>query len=251
MGTFKAYFKKEILESLRQYKYVVLAVGIMFFSIADPIMMKLLPSMLKAQLHGDLSSLFITNRRIVMQSYVNHLFQLGAMFVVFTAANSLSDEISTKKFVFPYVKGSSPIGIVMAKLSHYSITITILTICGFTINHYYTNILFRNDTVAYKNVLISACLISIYYIFNIILATFFSSLLKKGIAAGFITIGIGYFSTLLNSFGRVGDYIPYKLVANASTFNNLNSLKVLAFVSICSIVLIILTIFRMSKVEVA
>src|SRR5689334_9294992 len=139
MGTFKAYFKKEILESIRQYRYIVLAVGILFFSIADPIMMKLLPTILKAQLHGDLSSLFVTNRRIVMQSYVKDLFQLGAMFVVFTAANSLSDEISTQKFVFPYAKGSSPWGIVLAKISHYSITIIILTICGFTINHYYTN----------------------------------------------------------------------------------------------------------------
>ena len=250
MGTFKAYFKKEILESLRQYKYVVLAAGILFFSIADPIMMKLLPSILKAQLHGDLSSLFITNRRIVMQSYVSHLFQLGVMFVVFTAANSLSDEISTKKFVFPYAKGSSPGGIVLAKISHYSIVIVILTICGFVINHYYTNMLFKNDTVSITNVIISAGLISVYFIFNIILATFFSSLLKKGIAAGFVTIGIGYFSILLNNTKIIGDYIPNKLVSNASSFNNVNSVKALAFASICSILLIIITIYRMNRVEV-
>lgn len=250
MGTYKSYLKKESLEALRQYKYVVLAVGILFFSIVDPIMMKLLPTMLKAQLSGDLASLFVTNRRIVMQSYIKDLFQLGAMFVVFTAANSLSDEISTQKFVFPYSKGCSTRGIVLAKLSHYSIVITILTFCGFTINYYYTNILFNNDTVPYINVLISASLVAIYFIFNIILATFFSSLVKKGIVAGFITIGIGYFSTLLNSLGSIGDYIPYKLISNASSFNNLNSIKIIVIVSLVSISLILLTINQMNKVEV-
>jgi ABC-2 type transport system permease protein len=250
METFKAYFKKEILESQRQYRYVILVVGILFFSIADPIMMKLLPSILKAQLHGDLASLFITSRRIVMQNYVKDLFQIGVLFVVFTASSSLSDEISTQKFVFPYAKGGSPGGIVLAKIVHYSIVISILAICGFTIDHYYVNMLFKNDTVSYNNVMWSAGLISIYFIFNIVVATFFSSILKKGIVAGFITIGICYFSTLLDGIKPIGDYLPYKLVSNASTFNNLSSTKCLVFVLICSISLLALTIYRMNKVEV-
>jgi hypothetical protein len=68
------------------------------------------------------------------------------MFVAFTSANSLSEERSTQKFVFPYAKGSS-------------------------------------------------------------------------------FIGISYFSTLFTDIGTIGNYIPYKLVSNANSFNNLNSLK--------------------------
>jgi len=73
---------------------------------------------------------------------------------------------------------------------------------------------------------------------------------KKGIVAGFITIGIGYFSTLLNSFGSIGDYIPYKLISNASSFNNLNSTKIIVIISLLSISLILLTINQMNRVEV-
>jgi ABC-2 type transport system permease protein len=102
MGTFKAYLKKEIVESIRQYKYIVLLVGILFFAISDPIMMKLLPKILKSQTNGDLSSLFVVSPTIVLQNYIKNLFQLGAMFIVFTAAGSLCDEISTQKLVFPY-----------------------------------------------------------------------------------------------------------------------------------------------------
>ena len=49
MRTFKAYFEKEIMESIRQYRYLVLAVGIIVFAILDPLMLKLLPKILANQ----------------------------------------------------------------------------------------------------------------------------------------------------------------------------------------------------------
>lgn len=250
MKTFKAYFKKEVLESIRQYRYVILCVGIIFFSISGPITMKLLPEILKSQIHGDISSLFIITRKSVIQNYIKDLFQIGLMFVVFTAANSLSDEISAQKFVFPYAKGSSPTGIVLAKIIHYGMTTTLITLCGFCINFYYTNLLLKNDSVSFVNTIISGGYIAIYFTFNIILATFFSSILKKGIISGFIVLGINYFSIIINNMTNIRDFVPYRLIDYANSFSSFTGLKTVLAITVYSILLVMLTIYRMSKVEV-
>ena len=74
MTTFKAYFKKEIMESKRQYKYIILAVGIIAFAIIDPFMLKLLPKILEKQLQGDLSSLFIATPKSAINNYIKESF---------------------------------------------------------------------------------------------------------------------------------------------------------------------------------
>lgn len=250
MKTFKAYLEKEILEAIRQYKYLVLFFGIIFFAISGPIMMKLLPAILKGQFHGDISSLFIVTRKSVIQNYIKDLFQIGLLFIVFTASGSLSDEISSQKLVFPFSKGSSPAGIVLAKVLHYCIIILLLTLLGFCINFYYTNLLFKNDSINFTNAIISGSLVSIYFIFNMILAIFFSSFIKRGVVAGFLTIGISYFSVLLSKIDLLSNFIPYRLIETSSSLTSFKDFKNLSIILLFSAVLILLTIFRMNRVEV-
>ncbi len=76
MTTFKAYFKKEIMESSRQYKYIILAVGIIAFAILDPFMLKILPKILEKQSQGDLSSLFVATPKSAINSYIKIFFKL-------------------------------------------------------------------------------------------------------------------------------------------------------------------------------
>ena len=250
MGTFKAYFRKEIIESIRQYRYIVLLVGILIFAISDPIMMKLLPKILKSQSGADLSSLFIVTPKAILQKYINDLFQIGAMFIVFTASGSLCREISHQKLVFPYSKGGRPSGIVLSKILHLSITITLITFLGFLINYYYTNILIKGDIVPVSTLMLSAGLISLYYFFNVCLAVFFSSFIKKGIAAGFLVLGIAYFTPLLNGVEILKNFLPYRLVYNASSFIFTDIAKPVIIIILYCIVLISLTIYRMNRVEV-
>jgi ABC-2 type transport system permease protein len=72
MITFKAYFKKEIMESKRQYKYIILAVGIIAFAILDPVMLKLLPKILENQLQGqgDLNLLIVSTPKAAINNYI-------------------------------------------------------------------------------------------------------------------------------------------------------------------------------------
>lgn len=250
MTTFKAYFKKEIMESKRQYKYIILAVGIIAFAILDPFMLKLLPKILEKQLQGNLSSLFIATPKSSINNYIKDLFQIGSLFIVFTLASSLNDEINGEKLVFPYSKGSKPIGIVLAKIIHYTIVVTILTFIGFLTCYYYGSILLQGEKVALVGVMNSAILMSVYYFFNITLVTLFSSFVKKGVTAGFITVMITFLSAALVNLNTIGKFIPYKLVEGANSFKLDSYLYTIGFSIVCSIFFIIFTIIKMNKVEV-
>ncbi|MBW9148272.1 hypothetical protein K2F40_04685 [Clostridium sp. CM028] len=250
MTTFKAYFKKEIMESKRQFKYIILAVGIIAFAILDPFMLKLLPKILEKQLQGDLSSLFIATPKSAINNYIKDLFQIGNLFIIFTLASTLNDEINGEKLVFPYSKGSNPVGIVLAKIIHYTIVVTILTFIGFLTCFYYGSILFKGEKVALSGVMNSAILMSVYYFFNIALVTLFSSFVKKGVTVGFITLMITFLNAALVNLNTIGKLMPYKLVEGANLFTLDSYLYTIGFSIFCSVIFIIATIFNMSKVEV-
>lgn len=248
MGTFKAYFKKEILESSRQYRYIIFGAGIILFAILDPIMLKLLPEIMKSQLKGDLSSLFIMTRKAVLQNYIKDLFQLGNLFVIFSLCGTLSDEISLQKLIFPYSKNASAFQMILAKFIHYLIVVCIFVFAGFTLNFYYANLLFKGDTVAFDKVLISACLIILYYSVSISLTIFFSSLFKKGITAGIASAVLCYISIPLSEIKSIQNYLPYRLIQTASTFDTVQVLIIITG-SVYCILFCILSSKRMGKVQ--
>jgi ABC-2 type transport system permease protein len=250
MWTFKAYFKKEILESIRQYKYIMVAAGVLLFAILDPLMLKALPSLLKDQLPADISALFITTQRTAVQSYIKELNQIGLLFVIFVFSGTLSDEITSQKLVFPYSKGARPASVVLAKLLNYAATICILVFIGFSINYYYITTLFDKDPVAFSSILPSIVLVCIYYIFNICLTLFFSSIFKRGLVGGIITLAANLATAALAGVDAVGKFIPYKLINEANTLAFGKSSFTLLFTISLAALLVAITIIRMNKVEV-
>lgn len=250
MATFKTYFKKEIIESSRQYKYIVLAVGIIGFAILDPFMLKILPYILKNQLPADFSGLFEISQKAAIANYIKDLTQIANIIIAFTLGGMLSDEITSEKLVFPYSKGSQPSGIVIAKIIHYAAAVCIFTFLGFIVAHNYSGVLFEGERVEFIGILIAALLICIYYCFNITLAALFSSLFKRGIAAGFAVIGLNIATSFIKNIKVVGDFMPNKLIdaANAFSFNDVA--KAIVFAIICGAIFTFLAIYRMNKVEV-
>jgi len=254
MSTFKAYFKKEVLESERQYKYIILAASFLFFAILEPIMVKILPEILKSQLtqgKGDISSLLPPITQLTgMQNYTKDLFQIISIVIIFTICGGLSDEITTEKLIFPYSKGSLPLGIIIAKLLNYTLAITAFTFIGLSVNYFYSGLLLKGDYVAFSSLLLSATYLSLYYFYTITLILFFSSIMKKGIIAGMIVLVINYFSVAFIGIKNISKFIPYKLVEGANQFKYTNLTTTIISVIILSIIFISLTISRMNRVEV-
>lgn len=250
MATFKAYLKKEIIEASRHYRYVVLAVGILVFAILDPVMLKLLPVILKNQIPVDMASLFKITPKYSVLNYIKDLTQIGYMFVVFSISGALSEEITSKKLMFPYSMGGKPWGIVLSKLLHYIFVVCILTLLGFLTVYYYAGLLFKGESTGINGVFTAAILIGLYYIFNITLTIFFSSFFKKGIGAAFTTILINFIQIPFISFKGVGKYLPYTLVERANAFTMENTSGTIIFTLAACMVLTYLTVKRMDRVEV-
>lgn len=250
MPTFNAYFKKEIIESIRQYKYLILAIGIILFAMLDPIMLKVLPLMLKNKIPGDISALIKINFSTAIQNYIKDLSQISFLIVILTLMGILSDEISSHKLLFPYSKGLNPAAMVASKILHYSIVLIIFIFLGFSINYYYADTLFKDNTIPFSKIMFSATLISLFYIYTVILLTFLSSLFKKSIAAAVALLIINFAASALMNIEKLSVYIPNKLIALASTFNTSDIIKPLISTLMLSIVFYIISIIRMNKIEI-
>jgi ABC-2 type transport system permease protein len=217
-------------------------------------MVKLLPEILKSQLtkgSGDISALLPPMTQLTgMQNYIKDLFQIVTLIIIFTICSALSDEITTEKFIFPYSKGSLPIGIVLGKLANYTLATTLFTFIGFLVNYYYSGLLLKGNAIAFSSVLVSAAFLSIYYFYTITLILFLSSIIKKGVITGIIVLFINYFSLAFIGIKSISKFIPYKLVEAASQFKYINLTTTIISVILLSIIFMVLTVRRMSRIEV-
>lgn len=250
MNTFKAYIKKEILESLRQYKYLIIALGIIIFAISSPIMLKLMPLILKSQPGIEMNADQFMNIQYCLQSFISSLYQISIMFIVFTVCTSIGEEISLQKLVFPYSKGASPLFIVICKFLNYSIPVLLVTTAGIFINHYYASILFSSSDVSTSKLFTVSLLISLYFIFNISLVLFFSSLIKKSLPAGMITLVIGYASAAIIKIPQLAKFLPYKLISDSSALTFKDTSLTIFFTAALTVVFLIATVYRMNHLEV-
>lgn len=255
MRSFKAYFKKEILESVRGNKYLILFVGTIFWALLDPLMLKLLPLLLKNYLPADLTDLFSTfTRDTAFQTFIKDLFQIGTIIIALTLMGLLSNEVTLKKLVFPYSRGANPAGVVLAKYIHYTITISLFILIAFLTNYFYINRLFTGGILSIEIVLKSSLLYILYYSVFLSILICLSSLFRRGLIAGITVLVLGYSLSIFNQFEAIRAYLPNYLLFKANEIGHIfdNSLIPTVIVSFCLIILLVFfSILRMKKIDVA
>lgn len=250
MNTFKAYLKKEIIESWRHYKYLALVIGIILFAILDPIILKLLPEILKNQINADLFSMIKIDMKSAVQNYIKDLNQISILIVLLTLMGTLSEEISSQKLVLPHSKGANLSAVVISKIFHYTVVISIFIIAGFAINYYYAKTFFRDNIIAFEKVLISSIFMSLYYIFIIVLLIFLSSILRRGIIAALLVLIFHIISAILVNIDKIARFIPYNLISLANSFTTKDMLTTTLSVGLYCLLLTILTVKKINKIEI-
>ena len=74
-----------MLEAVRSYKYLILFSGIVFWAIMNPLMIKLMPLLLKNYLPADLSVLFSEYTiDAAFIDFMGDVFEIGTLFIVFS-----------------------------------------------------------------------------------------------------------------------------------------------------------------------
>ena len=254
MGSFKAYFIKEIKESIRNHKYLILAVGFIFWALLDPLMLKLLPLLLKNYMPVDVSVLFSTfTRDTAFQTFLKDLFQIGSLFIIFTLMGIISNEVYSKNLVFPYSRGLKPAGMVIAKYIHYLITISLFILIAFLTNYFYIIRLFSGGLLSINIVFKSSLLYILYYAVLLSFLLYLSSLFKRSIIPGIITIVFAYSLSILNQFKTIRSYFPNYLFLKAADIKNIfdSTLIPTVIISFCIIILLVyLSILHMKKIDI-
>ena len=255
MRSFKAYFKKEILEAARTNKYLILFVCTIFWALMDPLMLKLLPLFLKNYLPADLAVLFSTfTRDTAFQTFLKDLFQIGTLFIVLSLMGLLSNEVYLKKLVFPYSRGANPAGVVLAKYIHYAATISLFILIAFLTNYFYINRLFTGGILSIEIALKSSLLYILYFSVLLSMLLYLSSLFRRGLIAGISVLVFVYSLSIFNQFKAIRVYLPNYLLFKANDVGHIfdNSLIPTIIVSFSLIILLVFfSILRMKKVDVA
>ena len=254
MQTFKAYFKKEILEAVRTSKYIILFVGTIFWALLDPLLLKLLPIFLKSSLPVDMSSLLPElTRDTAFQNFAGNLFEIGTLFFAFTLMGLLSNEIRFKKLIFPYTSGARPAGMVLAKYAHYAIVLAVFIMVAFLTNYFYTIRLFEGGILSVGDVLGSASLYIIYYCLLLAILLFLSILFKRGLFAGITIIVLAYTLSIFNQFPDIRQYLPNYLLFKAQNIGNIfdsTLIPTIAISSCLAVLFVFLSANRMNKVDI-
>ncbi len=255
MNSFKAYFKKEAIEAIRANKYLILFTGTVFWALLNPLMLKLLPIIMRNYVTSEVADLFTYfNRDSAFANFLGDLFEMGTLFIVFSLMGLISNEIYGKKLTFPYSRGVSPTGMVLAKYIHYATTINIFILIAFITNYFYINYLFTDGILSIGIVLKSALLYMLYYCTLLSILIFFSSIFKRSILAGITTLVLGYSLSIFNQFETLRFYFPNYLLYKAADILNVfdGSLTKTVIISLCIIILLVfLTIYRMKKIDIS
>ncbi|OFW63807.1 MAG: hypothetical protein A2Z35_04160 [Actinobacteria bacterium RBG_19FT_COMBO_36_27] len=256
MKSFKAYFKKELTEAKRTYKYLILFIGIIFWpAILGPLMLKLLPLLLKNYMPAETMQLFSDfTREYAFISFLNDCFQVGMIVMAFALMGLIANEVRLKRLVFPYSRGVNPTGIVLAKYIHYAITISLFILIAALIDYLYVDRLFTGGILTIKIVLESSLLYMLYFCTLLSILLYLSSLFRRGLAAGFTVLILGFSLSIFNQFDTIRAYFPNYLILKATDIGHVfdNSLIPTVIVSFCLIILFVfLSILRMRKIDVA
>ena len=256
MKSFKAYFKKEIVEAKRTHKYLVLFIGIIFWpAILNPLTLKLLPLLMKNYMPPDLIGMFSTfTRDAAFQSFLNDSFQIGMIVMALALMGLVANEVRLKRLVFPYSRGANPYGIVLAKYIHYAVTISLFILLAFLTNYFYVNRLFTGGILSIGIVLKSSLLYMLYYSVLLSILLYLSSLFKRGLIAAITVLVLGYSLSIFNNFKVVRAYLPNYLLFKAADIGYVfdSSLIPTVIVSFFIITLMIfLSILRMKKIDIA
>lgn len=254
MNSFSAYLWKEIIELFRSKKIIIFGIAYLFFAMLDPVMIKILPEILKSQMgNADPESFGFSATQIsALSTYAKDMFQTISIVVALTLMGLTASEINNKTVILPKIVGLSMRGFVAAKIVVYSAFLSIITIIGFMVSFFYAGLLFPNSqTISFLNTFLSSLLFSVHFIFLTALCIFFGSLFKKNVLAGILTLAFSYVGAVLPMLlPKLKLYFPYNIIESASSFKpNLDSLKSVAVTLILVIVLCFISAGNLNKSE--
>lgn len=214
MRAFVAFFKKELLESVRSSKLLILGILFCAFGIMNPAIAKLTPWML--EILGDElaeSGMTVTNVTVdALTSWTQFLKNIPMALISFVLiyGGIFTKEYDSGTLVLVLTKGLPRYKVVLAKTALLALLWSAGYWLCFAITYGY-NAYFWDNSIA-QNLIPTALLWWLFGIFVVALLVFFSVLANN---YGMVLLGVGgcvFVPYLLSIFPKVAKYLPTSLM---------------------------------------
>jgi ABC-2 type transport system permease protein len=212
MNLFTA-FRKEWLESLRNYRLLVVVVVLAFFGMTSPLIAKIAPQIVTAVVPQgtDLSQIIPTPTVWdAITQYVKNMGQFSIILALLLGMGTVVQEkergIAAMMLVKPLPRGSFLGAKFLALAAIFAISIVIAGIGSY----YYTMVLF--ETMNFIDWLVLNLFLFIYVLVIISISLFCSTVTKSQAAAGGIAAGIIVSGLIVGAIRGLGKYLPGELI---------------------------------------
>lgn len=251
--------KKEILEGVRNYRFLTIFFALLFFAVLDPVMTKyILPEILKSQFDGMTADMMaqmvdMTQRGAIV-SYLGDAKEISSIVIVFVLSGLLAKELTEKTLILPICSGKKYTEIVLSKVIVFGGFTMIAAIFTGLINFFYSSLLFEMNITSWWIILKSSLIMGFMLVFMISVILLTGVFVRKAILSGILTLGFIYLLGIIGGLFNVNEYLPTGLYSEMLQLTKSMSRE--AFISLTITIILTasftaLAIIRLKKMEIA
>ncbi|HKL10447.1 MAG TPA: hypothetical protein VJ990_03350 [Clostridia bacterium] len=217
MNSFKAYIYKEWIEATRTYRLTALGCTIIAFAFLNPILLKMLPVILKSQSPGvDFSAIIEMSQREALRSYLDSLYEIGSFVVVLSLMGSIPNEFNNGTLVIPFTSGAKIRNVYLSKLLINGTALLAFSLAGTSIAYAYSSILFGTDLTSFAPALKAGLLYGLYFIFATSLTLLAGSFFRKPSVTAVFTLLVLYVAPPVAGLFDLAVWFPFEMLDGAN-----------------------------------
>jgi ABC-2 type transport system permease protein len=237
MNGFLAFLSKELMQTLRSMRLVIIAAVFLLLGLMNAPLAKFTPLILELAGAGDLAGVLMPEPRALdaWAQFFGNVAQMGILVILLVCGSTLSGEKSKGTLILPLTKGLGRTGVVLIKFLTISSLWTIGMLIAALSSWFYTVLLFPDDTVT--NLVLTIFLLWLLGEFLLALVPL-SSVLFRGSMSGLIIPGAVLFILLvLSAFPDLFFWNPILLATHGMTLM-INAKQPIDFLApgLCSVI---------------
>lgn len=243
MKGFAAFTKKELLEQLRTYKWLIVICVFFIFGMISPLLAKLMPEIFKGMKVEGME--MIIPEPTIMDAYgqfFKNLTQMGMLVLLLVFGGILSNELMKGTLVNILAKGLPRHTIILSKYVAAVVLWTIGYLLSAVTAFGYTTYLFKNETV--ENLVFSFFCLWLFGCFVIALILLSSSITSGnfgGLILSVVALGV---MIMINALPIVVKYNPVTLASkNVALLNGTQTVSGLLITVLTTSGLIVVSLF--------
>ncbi|PWW30159.1 ABC-2 type transport system permease protein [Cytobacillus oceanisediminis] len=213
-------YKKELLEMVRNYKWIWVPLTFILIAVKEPLTIYYMPQIIDSlggMPEGTVIELPVPTAGEALAASLSQYNTLGVLIIVLITMGVIAGERKSGVAGIILVKPVSYARFVTAKWAGVMLLIWFSYFCGYFLSWYYVGVLF--EFISFTEFIQSFFVYGIWLTFVLTITIFFNSFLQSPGAVGFITIGIIILLSLVSSsLSHLLDWSPALLSAYTNTF---------------------------------